>query len=118
MRHLRCHPAKRHVSRRDQQVAASTVAAQLPPTAKTNGTSVWDDSESDGEQQNEQADVEEEEPKPQQQPRPQRIVATCDKCKEGFESRTKLFKHIEQTGHATLKTAQPVKEKKQRKKKK
>ena len=28
---------------------------------------------------------------------------TCSKCGQRFESRTKLFKHLEQTGHAALK---------------
>uniref|UniRef100_A0A8R1DTM7 DnaJ homolog subfamily C member 21 n=1 Tax=Caenorhabditis japonica TaxID=281687 RepID=A0A8R1DTM7_CAEJA len=29
-------------------------------------------------------------------------TATCDACKEVFESRTRLFSHLELTGHATL----------------
>uniref|UniRef100_A0A0K0DDZ6 J domain-containing protein n=1 Tax=Angiostrongylus cantonensis TaxID=6313 RepID=A0A0K0DDZ6_ANGCA len=38
-------------------------------------------------------------------------IGTCDKCKQIFESRTKLFEHLRLTGHATLKasaTPQPT----------
>ncbi|KJH51928.1 zinc finger, C2H2 type [Dictyocaulus viviparus] len=32
-------------------------------------------------------------------------IAVCDKCKEIFESRTKLFEHLKLTGHATIKAS-------------
>ncbi|VDM50525.1 unnamed protein product [Toxocara canis] len=35
-------------------------------------------------------------------------AGTCDKCGEVFESRTKLFAHLNNTGHATLKVAPAI----------
>ncbi|VDM59569.1 unnamed protein product [Angiostrongylus costaricensis] len=32
-------------------------------------------------------------------------IGTCDKCKQVFESRTKLFEHLKLTGHATVKAS-------------
>ncbi|KAJ1345843.1 hypothetical protein KIN20_000466 [Parelaphostrongylus tenuis] len=32
-------------------------------------------------------------------------TGTCDKCKQVFESRTKLFEHLKLTGHATIKVS-------------
>lgn len=47
-------------------------------------------------------------------------IATCDKCKQVFESRTKLFEHLKLTGHATIKVSAvpqpPPKNKKDRRK--
>lgn len=34
-------------------------------------------------------------------------TSACHKCKEVFESRTKLFDHLKLTGHATIKVPQP-----------
>ncbi|VDL75638.1 unnamed protein product, partial [Nippostrongylus brasiliensis] len=34
-------------------------------------------------------------------------IDVCHKCKEVFESRTKLFDHLKLTGHATIKTTEP-----------
>lgn len=50
-------------------------------------------------------------------------VAFCEKCKEGFPSRTKLFAHIKATGHASIKVvheaaAQNANQKKGKKKNK
>jgi len=38
------------------------------------------------------------------------VPSTCQKCGASFESKTKLFNHLRETGHATLKTAVDVSE--------
>uniref|UniRef100_A0A1I7YWR3 DnaJ homolog subfamily C member 21 n=1 Tax=Steinernema glaseri TaxID=37863 RepID=A0A1I7YWR3_9BILA len=43
--------------------------------------------------------------------------AFCDACREKFESRSRLFAHLKETGHATLKTGTPAPAKKGKKKK-
>lgn len=43
-------------------------------------------------------------------------IPMCNLCKEEFTSRTQLFKHIKETGHAELKTVAPTKSKKGKRK--
>ncbi|CAP27308.2 Protein CBR-DNJ-17 [Caenorhabditis briggsae] len=46
------------------------------------------------------ADLTEDSPEPTHSNEPK--SATCDKCRQEFESKTKLFAHLKETGHATL----------------
>jgi DnaJ family protein A protein 5 len=42
-------------------------------------------------------------------------IMVCNVCKSPFESRTKLFTHIRETGHALAESEEPVRGKKGRK---